>query len=211
MTITQAIYNYRLAFTLKLYLNFINLNIKYIVIIAAAIRFCTWFLKINFRFNYISSHFINFNNCKIVLFNNVIMAINSFLDLSKCINSNLELSNWITFWFAYLNTILINFCSISIFLTIVFDCIYRAILLIKLDIWTPNLGIVIRILRNKNRIYIKNNIGEIDDSCDILVITWCIYYFCLSKANKITLYNIKYFIYSIIWLGNFNLIIIYIN
>ena len=98
------------------------------------------------------------------------MAVNSFLDLLKCINSDLELLNWITFWSAYSNIILINFYSISIFLIIIFDCIYKAILLIKLGIWTLNLDIIIRILGNKNRIYIKNNIGEIDNSYNILII-----------------------------------------
>ncbi len=107
---------------------FINLNNECSILVTVAIFVCTWTLKLSFQFSQTSSHCTHVFDFMIMLLSRIIIWLNVFLWLSKCINSDFESSNCTAFFFAHVKAIFAAFSSVFTFLSIFFFFTYSATL-----------------------------------------------------------------------------------
>ena len=195
-------YNWRVIMKIKFHSKFYNWLIKWEILIAKIRRFSTCILNVSFRSIHTFSHLIIFWNFKIVPFDRIIELVNMIFFDSKWINSNFESSNCIAFASVHENAILIISISVLQLFSMFFDETLICISSIKLK---ELIRAFIRIFENKNRIYMKNRIGEIDDFCDMSVFIWRVCCFWPSNANAIERLFMKLLTQFFSYMNKFNL------
>ena len=175
-------YNWRVVIGDKSHSEFWSRLIEWKILIVDATRFSTCVLNVSFRSIHIFSHLNIFWGFNIVSFDHVIALVYmNFFD-SKWINLDFESSNLTAFWSTHKNAMLTISISVLQLILIHFDIMLIWILSIKLN---ELIFAFIRILRNKKRIYIKNRIDNIDDSCKISVRMLRVCYLWPSNASWI--------------------------
>ncbi len=117
-------YNCFSDLTFSSHLLFINLNNECSIFMTVAIFICTWTLKLSFRFSQTSSHCTHVFDFMIMLLSRIIIWLNVILWLSKCINSDFELSNCTALFSAHVKAIFAAFFSIFTFLLIFLFSMY---------------------------------------------------------------------------------------
>ncbi len=80
-----------------------------------------WTLKLSFWFSQTFNHHTHIFNFMIMLLSRIIIWLSVILWLSKCINSDVESSNCIAFFFAHVKAIFAAFFSVFTFLSIFFS------------------------------------------------------------------------------------------